>query len=81
MSINDFVKANGELPLDKIIAESDKIYNDKISSLGMSQSPVDLFAEIEQLIDARGNNPVEIMGLRTPYVLFNKIYDIFRMEQ
>ena len=73
-SINDFVKANGELPLDKIIAESDKIYNDKISSLGMSQSPVDLFAEIEQLIDARGNNPVEIMGLRTPYVLFNKIY-------
>ena len=60
---------------DKVIAEMDKIYNEKISLFEISHEPHDLFSDMEDIVEEAGNNPVENFGLVTPWPTFNKMYD------
>ena len=67
-------KSNINKELDEIIAEADAIYNGKISAYETKNEPENLFEKIEEIIDARGNNPVDDIGYLTPFPVFNERY-------
>lgn len=72
--LKKYIIQNGEEPIDKIISEADAIYNDKISSYESNEEPVNLFENIEDIVEEIGNSPKEEVGLITPYQEFNKLY-------
>jgi replicative DNA helicase len=72
--LKNFVTKNGEEAVDKIIAEADAIYNDKISFYQSNDEPVNLFEKISDVIEEIGNSPKEEVGLVTPYPEFNRLY-------
>jgi replicative DNA helicase len=69
-----YVQNNGNHTLDGIVSEVDTIYGRKSSLIESENQPVALFADIDTLVEERGNNPQEEMGLRTPYKEFNRLY-------
>jgi len=72
--LKDFLVKSPEEPIDKIIAECDSIYNKKISSYEINDEPINLFNNVEDVIEEIGNNPKEEVGLTTSYPEFNRLY-------
>ena len=72
--LKTFINKNGEDTIDKIIAEADAIYNNKISSYISNDEPINLFEGVEDIIEELGNNPKEDVGLITSYPEFNRLY-------
>ena len=68
------VKGSLDKPAKEIIAKADTIYNRRISMYQMGEEPVNLFDGIQELVEARGNSPVEELGYRTPYPEFNRMF-------
>ncbi len=60
--------------VDELIANSDKIYSERISSYTFGQEPVNVFDGLEEMVEDRGNNPLEESGLQTPYPEFNRMF-------
>ena len=73
-SIQNAAKINGEKSIDEIIGEIDKIYGEKISAFDLNDEPVNIFADIEKMVEERGNNPVNEVGLITSFSEFNRLY-------
>ncbi len=71
-------KGNINNKIDDIITEADAIYNGKISAYELSDEPVNLFEKMEELIEGRGNNPIDDVGFLTPYPTFNRLYGGWR---
>jgi replicative DNA helicase len=60
---------------DQIVSEADKIYNEKINLYEIgSNNPENLFDEMEQFIEERGNNPIDEFGLMGPHQRVNELY-------
>mgnify|MGYP001445419634 CR=1 FL=1 len=60
---------------DDIVSEADKIYNDKVNLYEMgSNKPENLFDEMEDFIEERGNNPIDEFGLMGPHERVNELY-------
>jgi replicative DNA helicase len=60
---------------DDIVSQADKIYNDKINLYEMGSSkPENLFDEMEDFIEERGNNPIDEFGLMGPHQRVNDLY-------
>ena len=60
---------------DDIVSQADKIYNDKINLYEMgSNKPENLFDEMEDFIEERGNNPIDEFGLMGPHQRVNELY-------
>lgn len=60
---------------DDIVSEADKIYNDKVNLYEMgSNKPENLFDEMEDFIEERGNNPIDEFGLMGPHERVNDLY-------
>lgn len=60
---------------DDIVGEADKIYNDKINLYEIgSNKPENLFEDMEDFIEERGNNPIDEFGLMGPHVRTNELY-------
>lgn len=60
---------------DDIVSEADKIYNDKVNLYEMgSIKPENLFEEMENFIEDRGNNPIDEFGLMGPHQRVNELY-------
>ena len=72
--LKNYVSQNGEEPIDKIIAEADAIYNNKISCYQSNEEPINLFENVEDVVEEIGNSPREEAGLITPYSEFNRLY-------
>lgn len=72
--IQDIAKTKGDKPIDEIIAECDSAYGKKIASYSFSDEPKNVFSDLEQMIEERGNNPQEEYGMLTPYPEFNSLY-------
>lgn len=60
--------------LDATIAEVDATYGAQMSLFSMENEPTLLFDGIEEMVEERGNNPVDEVGLATPYAEFNRLY-------
>jgi replicative DNA helicase len=61
-------------PVEKIITEADRIYNEKIKTFEFEDEPDDVFSDIYEMVEERGNNPIQEMGLIWPYPEFNRLY-------
>jgi len=72
--LKDFVKTNGHKDADSIVTEADQIYNNKIQEYSKLNEPEALFDGIEDLINERGLDPQDEMGLKTPYDNFNTMF-------
>lgn len=68
-------KASSEEPFSKLIDDADKIYNDTISLFDNgSNVPEDLFLEMEDYVEDRGNNPIEEFGMVGPHSRLHSLY-------
>jgi replicative DNA helicase len=72
--LKEYVNKNSEDSLDEIIGKIDHIYNKKISSYSENDLPVNIFEQVEDLVEEIGNSPKEETGLVTPYSEFNRMY-------
>jgi len=73
--IKKFANSCAEKPIEEIITESDKIYNNKICAYAAENNkPEDITANVIEIIEERGNNPIQDTGLVTPYPNFNRLY-------
>jgi replicative DNA helicase len=61
-------------PLDTTIAEIDALYGQQMNAFELQHEPTLLFEDIHELVEERGNNPVQEIGLATPYPEFNRLY-------
>tara|TARA_R110001592_G_scaffold323013_7_gene602086 strand:+ start:7336 stop:8850 length:1515 start_codon:yes stop_codon:yes gene_type:complete len=60
---------------DQIVSEADKIYNEKINLYEIgANNPENLFEDMEDFIEERGNNPVDEFGLMGPHQRVNELY-------
>jgi replicative DNA helicase len=60
---------------DNIVSEADKIHNSKINLYEIgSDMPKNLFEEMEDFIEERGNNPIDEFGLMGPHQRVNELY-------
>lgn len=64
--------------LSSTIAEVDAVYGKQINSFEFENEPTLLFEDIHELVEERGNNPINEIGLETPYPEFNRLYGGFR---
>ena len=61
-------------PVEKTVAEADAMYSTNITKIEYEDAPENLFSEIYNLVEERGNNPYEEVGMITPYPEFNRLY-------
>jgi len=74
----DYSRKTGETKLSEFISGADKIYSDKIYEYVGETEPSNLFEDIDDLIEERGNKPKDDSGHLTPYNEFNRLYGGFR---
>jgi len=72
--IKEHVTNSSNEDLDSIIASTDSIYSEKVSSYSFEDDPQNVFDDLEFKIEERGNNPTDDTGLATPYNEFNRLY-------
>ena len=60
---------------DEIINNADQIYNDQINTYQEgTDSPENIFDDMERMIEERGNNPIEDFGPEGPHSRLNDLY-------
>ena len=68
-------KADPSMLYNQLVDGMDKIYNDGVSSFEMGEEKLVNLADIaEEIVEDRGDNPPEEVGLMGPYPTLNKIY-------
>jgi replicative DNA helicase len=73
--IKKFANSCADKPIEEIITQSDVIYNKNISVYTTENNkPEDITKNTIEIIEERGNNPVQDTGLVTPYPNFNRLY-------
>ena len=60
--------------LSQTISEVDEIYGSTTNLFEIEDEPDDLFSDIYDLVEERGNNPISEIGYPTPYPEFNRMY-------
>jgi replicative DNA helicase len=68
------VKAAGDKGVDQVIAEIDSLYGSKISSYDFNDEPENIFEGLQDLVEERGENPIEETGYQTPHPEFNRMF-------
>ena len=64
-----------ETPYHEIIEKADNIYNSKINLYEIGEDePVNIYDEMEYMIEDRGNNPIEEFGMMGPHKKVNDMY-------
>ena len=74
--VASFVKnADPNLKYGDLIEQSDQLYNKNIKDFEMTEGgPVNLFEMMEEVVEERGNNPVEDFGMLGPHPRVNEMY-------
>ena len=64
-----------EMPYHEIIEKADHIYNSRINlyETGVDE-PVNIYDEMEYMVEDRGNNPIEEFGMMGPHKKINEMY-------
>lgn len=76
-AIQNYIKNSKDDSINKIIAQCDKIYNEKINTYESEEEPLDLFSEAENIINDRVKNPIK-PGILSPFPIFNEMFGGFR---
>ena len=78
--LKEHIKSCGNMKLDQIIGRADEIYNSKISSFSFDEGPIQLFKDIEAILEERGQNPDKEIGFPTPFSELNRRYGGYRKQ-
>ncbi len=75
-TLQEFQTKNGNDTIDEIIEGSDKIYASKLSVFEQFSNVMfeDVFGDLEDAIEERGNNPIEDFGVKGPFERMNSVY-------
>jgi len=74
-------KTDPNLKYSEIIEKADELYNKNIKNFEIGEEgPVNLFEIMEEVVEERGNNPVEEAGLMGPHQRINEIYGSLLLE-
>ena len=66
---------NSSLSFDEIISTADSIYNRHIDSYSFnSDTPENIYADMEAIVEERGNNPITEFGFMGPHPRLNELY-------
>ena len=68
------VSGNPEQKIEKLIADIDLIYGNKINSFNSTEEIQNLFDSIEPFIEEKGNNAIDESGLIIPHKDFTRLY-------
>lgn len=60
--------------INEVVSEVDAIYGEKFSTYDVGEAPANLFEDLREVVEERGNNPVDEFGFVTPYAEFNRLY-------
>ena len=64
-----------ETPYHEIVEKADHVYNSKINLYETGEdSPVNIYDEMEDLVEDRGNNPITDFGMMGPHKKVNEMY-------
>lgn len=72
--VQEFVEKSGTKEIDEIVGEADALYNSKINSYCLQDEPVNILEDLEDLVEEKGNEPNEDIGLPTSFDEFNRMY-------
>lgn len=72
--LKEYINKTSDESIDQIIGKIDQIYNKKISGYSENDMPINIFEQVEDLVEEIGNSPREDTGLITPYSEFNRMY-------
>jgi replicative DNA helicase len=78
--IKSHINKSVNQPLEKTVVEADKIYADVINSFVSNEKDENLFDDLLDLAEERGNNPTEEIGYATPFPEFNRLYGGYRRK-
>lgn len=73
-NLQETVKAGEFNSFNDIISRADSIYNQTIKSYSDVDAPLNIFDDLYEMVEERGNNPVEDYGYKTPFDNFNRLY-------
>lgn len=73
-TLKTHVNKSAHQELSQTISEVDEIYGATTNLFEIEDEPDDLFSDIYDLVEERGNNPVNEIGYPTPYAEFNRMY-------
>jgi len=68
----DYVNSSADKSIDEVVTNTDSLYNQDINAILSSEKPVDIFSDIDLIVEERGNNPVNDIGYPTPFPCFNQ---------
>lgn len=68
------IKHNINKTSKELLEIADKIHADNLAEYDDQDSPEDIFCDLEQVVEERGNNPQEEIGLMGPFDTINRIY-------
>lgn len=74
-----FVLESGDKDINQIISGLDKIHNDIIKEYDGAEEPIDIFANIEEILEERAKNPLENCGILTSFPIFNDFFGGFKV--
>lgn len=72
--VQTFVEKSGSKDIDEIIGEADSLYNSKLNSYSLQDEPIEVFQDLEDIVEERGSEPELDAGLPTPFPEFNRLY-------
>lgn len=67
-------------PLNQTIVEIDKIYGQTITSFFTDEKDSNMFDDLLEIAEERGNNPQDEIGFATPFPEFNRLYGGYRKK-
>lgn len=75
-SLQDAMKGNGNMTVDEIIEQADKLYAGKLGIFESTAGQMfeDVFEDLEATVEERGNNPIQDFGIQGPFKRINSIY-------
>lgn len=75
-AIEKEMETNGNLTVDEIIRRTDQIYTSKMSIFEVSEGQVfeDVFGDMEEYFEERGNNPSDNFGIEGPFKRVHEMY-------
>ena len=72
---NAMHKMDASEPFNKIVAKADKLYNGQINLYDVGErKPENIFEEMKELVEFRGNNPISEFGMMGPHKRVNELY-------
>jgi replicative DNA helicase len=72
--IKEHVNKSINQDLEQTLSQVDKIYGEKITSFSSEEQDRNMYEDLLNLAEERGNNPISEIGFATPWPEFNRIY-------